>query len=145
MADDGPDGWGAPLHARVLELAGVAAGTTLLDLGCGPGLFARAAVDRGAVVTGVDVNPAVVAAAERAVPEGRFRVGDAEEPPPGPFDVVAGKGSAFAASLPGDSPLAHDVQAGYMGLTIPAMVGAMLSVAVPAFTGYLEKSKRRSD
>lgn len=90
MNDDGPDGWGAPLHARVLDLAGVGAGTTLLDLGCGPGLFARAAVDRGSLVTGIDVNPTVVAAAGRAVPEARFRVGDAEEPPPGPFDVVAG-------------------------------------------------------
>ncbi len=90
MSLDGPDGWGAPLHARVLDMAGVGPGTTLLDLGCGPGLFARAAVARGALVTGIDVNPSVVAAAERAVPEARFRVGDAEEPPPGPFDVVAG-------------------------------------------------------
>jgi SAM-dependent methyltransferase len=86
---DGPDGWGAPLHARVLDLAGVGAGTTLLDLGCGPGVFARAAVERGALVTGVDADPTVVAAAERAVPGARFRVGDAEQPPPGPFDVVA--------------------------------------------------------
>jgi SAM-dependent methyltransferase len=78
------------LHARVLELAGVGAGTTLLDLGCGPGLFARAAVARGALVTGIDVNPMVVAAAARAVPDAGFRVGDAHEPPPGPFDVVAG-------------------------------------------------------
>lgn len=90
MSGDGPDGWGAPLHVRVLELAGVGPGTTLLDLGCGPGLFARAAVVRGALVTGIDVNPQVVAAAARSVPEATFRVGDAQEPPSGPFDVVAG-------------------------------------------------------
>ena len=90
MSQDGPDGWGAPLHARVLDVAGVGSGTTLLDLGCGPGLFARAAADRGALVTGIDVDPTVVAAAARAVPEAGFRVGDAHEPPPGPFDVVAG-------------------------------------------------------
>lgn len=90
VRDDGPDGWGAPLHARVLDLAGVGPGTTLLDLGCGPGVFARAAADRGALVSGIDVDPTVVAAAARAVPEARFRVGDAHEPPPGPFDVVTG-------------------------------------------------------
>ena len=89
VSDDGPDGWGAPLHARVLDLAGVGAGTTVLDLGCGPGLFAAAAAARGALVTGIDVDRSVVAAAGRAVPSGTFRVGDAHEPPPGPFDVVA--------------------------------------------------------
>lgn len=88
--DEGPGGWGAPLHARVLDLSGVGPGITLLDLGCGPGIFARAAVDRGALVTGIDVDPAVVEAAARAVPEAEFRVGDAHEPPSGPFDVVAG-------------------------------------------------------
>ncbi len=89
MSDEGPRGWGAPLHARALDLAGVGPGTTLLDLGCGPGLFARAAADRGAVVTGLDADPSAVAAAATAVPDGTFHVGDAHDPPPGPFDVVA--------------------------------------------------------
>jgi SAM-dependent methyltransferase len=89
VSDEGPDGWGRPLHVRVLDAAGVRAGTTVLDLGCGPGLFARAAADRGARVTGIDVDGSVVAAASAAVPEGDFRVGDAHEPPSGPFDVVA--------------------------------------------------------
>ena len=89
MSEEGPAGWGAPLYARALDLAGVGAGTRLLDLGCGPGLFARAAADRGAQVSGLDVDPSAVAAAGAAVPEGSFRVGDAHDPPPGPFDVVA--------------------------------------------------------
>jgi SAM-dependent methyltransferase len=73
----------------VLEGAAVGPGTTLLDLGCGTGLFARAATDRGARVTGIDVDPVAVARAAVAVPEGSFDVGDAREPPPGAFDVVA--------------------------------------------------------
>lgn len=89
MSDEGPRGWGAPLHARVLDAAGVCPGSALLDLGCGAGAFARAAADRGAVVTGVDVDRSAVAAAGAAVPEGTFRVGDAHDPPVGPFDVVA--------------------------------------------------------
>ncbi|MFC5996154.1 class I SAM-dependent methyltransferase [Pseudonocardia hispaniensis] len=89
MSEEGPRGWGAPLYAQALDLAGVGPGTRLLDLGCGPGLFARAAVDRGALVTGVDADPSAVVAAAAAVPEGSFQVGDAHDPPPGPFDVVA--------------------------------------------------------
>lgn len=89
MGADGPPGWGAPLHTRVLDLAGVGPGTALLDLGCGPGTFAAAAVARGARVVGIDADPSAVAAASAAVPEADFRVGDAHDPPPGPFDVVA--------------------------------------------------------
>jgi SAM-dependent methyltransferase len=84
-----PRGWGAPLHAAVLDATAVGPGTTLLDLGCGAGLFARAAADRGALVTGVDPDPAAGAAAAAEVPEGSFAVGTAEHPPPGPFDVAA--------------------------------------------------------
>jgi SAM-dependent methyltransferase len=87
--DEGPGGWGAPLHARALERAGVRRGTRLLDLGCGSGVFARAAADRGALVTGLDADPGAVAAAAALVPDGSFAVGDAHDPPPGPFDVVA--------------------------------------------------------
>jgi SAM-dependent methyltransferase len=77
------------LHAAVLEATAVGPGTTLLDLGCGTGLFARAATERGARVTGMDLDPAAVARATAEVPEGVFVVGDAREPPSGPFDVVA--------------------------------------------------------
>jgi SAM-dependent methyltransferase len=85
---EGPRGWGAPLYAAVLDATAVGAGTTLLDLGCGAGKFARAATDRGARVTGIDLDPAAVDRAAAAVPEGAFAVGNAQQPPPGPFDVV---------------------------------------------------------
>ncbi|HVH24419.1 MAG TPA: class I SAM-dependent methyltransferase, partial [Pseudonocardia sp.] len=87
--EEGPQGWGAPLYARVLDVAGVRDGTNVLDLGCGAGGFARVAADRGALVTGLDVDRSAVVAAAAAVPTGRFLVGDAHDPPPGPFDVVA--------------------------------------------------------
>lgn len=88
---DGPQGWGRPLHEHVLAVTGTGPGTTLLDLGCGTGEFARAAVDRGATVTGVDADPGAVARAATAVPEGMFRVGDAHalDEPDGAYDVVA--------------------------------------------------------
>lgn len=88
MTDAGPRGWGVPLHAAVLDATGVGPGTTVLDLGCGAGLFARAAADRGARVSGIDVDPEAVRLAAAEVPEGSFTVAAAEEPPPGRFDVV---------------------------------------------------------
>ena len=89
MNGEGPRGWGLPLYAAVLDATDVGPGTTLLDLGCGTGLFARAAADRGARVTGIDTDPAAVGHAAAEVPDGVFVIGDARNPPPGPYDVVA--------------------------------------------------------
>lgn len=85
-----PRGWGRPLHRRVLDAAGVGPGTALLDVGCGTGDLARAAVDRGARVTGVDLDARAIAVAQRDVPEARFDVGDTHDLAfgDGAFDVV---------------------------------------------------------
>jgi SAM-dependent methyltransferase len=81
--------WARPLYERVLS--GLPSGSTLLDLGCGPGELARLAVDRGLVVTGVDSDPSAVAAAAGRVPEAEFQVGDAHEldAPDGTVDTIA--------------------------------------------------------
>ena len=89
VSGEGPRGWGTPLYAAVLDATGIGPGASVLDLGCGAGLFARAAADRGARVTGLDTDPAAVVSAAAEVPEGSFTVGDAQDPPPGPFDVAA--------------------------------------------------------
>jgi SAM-dependent methyltransferase len=81
----GTPGWAGPLYAAVLERTGTG---TLLDLGCGTGEFARYATDRGATVTGLDIDRAAVAAAAELVPEAAFLVGDAADPPHGPFGAV---------------------------------------------------------
>jgi SAM-dependent methyltransferase len=89
-----PAGWGAPLYAHALDSADVGPGTSLLDLGCGTGELAAAAVARGARVVGVDVDPDAVKIARAAVGSARFEVGDAHDLGPvdalgGPFAVVA--------------------------------------------------------
>ena len=94
MTSGEPAGWGTPLYAHALDAADVGPGVSVLDLGCGTGEFARAAVARGARVVGVDVDPAAVEVAASAVPEARFRVGDAHDLGSadalgGPFSVVA--------------------------------------------------------
>ena len=52
----------------LLDAAGVGAGTTVLDVGTGPGVVAAAAAARGARVTAVDAEPSMAEAAARTVP-----------------------------------------------------------------------------
>jgi SAM-dependent methyltransferase len=83
---EGPAGWGEPLYERVL--AGVPEGASVLDVGCGPGVFAAFALARGLEVTGIDADRSAVAAARREVPGAEFEVGDAHQLD-GSYDLVA--------------------------------------------------------
>jgi SAM-dependent methyltransferase len=76
--------------ARVIP---VGTGSSLLDLGCGPGLYASAFVARGVSVTGIDLAPTSIgyarAAAEAAGQVVEYRLGDYTiEPLGGPFDAA---------------------------------------------------------
>lgn len=64
-----------------LEAAGVAAGMTLLDACCGPGVIASAALARGARVSGIDFSAEVVALARREVADAEFQQGDVQSLP----------------------------------------------------------------
>lgn len=75
----------------------VGAGTRVLDVGCGVGRWSRLLAARGAVVTGVDLSPTMIAQAQhRAAVEGvadrcRFRVQDLSSLDVGEkFDLVLG-------------------------------------------------------
>jgi hypothetical protein len=46
-----------PVYERVLDLAGVGIGISLLDIGCGAGGALMAAQRRGAAVAGLDASP----------------------------------------------------------------------------------------
>lgn len=74
----------------LLDAAGVASGTRVLDVACGPGWAAEAAAERGARAIGVDFSAAMVASAARTYPSIEFREGDAEELPfrESEFDAV---------------------------------------------------------
>jgi SAM-dependent methyltransferase len=83
-----------PVTAHVLpallDAAGVARGTRVLDVASGPGYVAARAAERGALVVGIDVAPAMVGLASRLHPELDFRQAPAEAPPfaDGAFDAV---------------------------------------------------------
>ena len=61
--------------------AALAPGARVLDAGCGPGHVGAYLAARGLDVTGVDLAPAMIAAAERCFPELHFVVGDLRAPP----------------------------------------------------------------
>lgn len=122
---------GADLHgeARLID-AMAARGSRILDAGCGPGRVGGELARRGHRVVGVDVDPTLVAAAERDHPDGRWLVGDlteldavlaagspadrAGEPPVadphGPFDLIVCAGNVMAFLAPGSAP---EVLAGF--------------------------------
>lgn len=84
------EGFFRPVYEAVFTAAGVGPGTRLLDVGCGPGLAAHLAAQRGAQVAGLDAAEASVAIARERTPQGDFRVGEMEELPwpDHIFDVV---------------------------------------------------------
>lgn len=65
----------------LLDASGVTAGSRLLDVACGPGRLAAAAAGRGAVATGLDFSPAMLARAHAAHPRIGFIEGSAESLP----------------------------------------------------------------
>jgi SAM-dependent methyltransferase len=79
-----------PFIAGLVDAAKVGAGHSVLDVACGSGLAAAAAVARGAVARGVDFSPAMLGVARARHPAIPFDVGDAETLPytDSRFDVV---------------------------------------------------------
>jgi 2-polyprenyl-3-methyl-5-hydroxy-6-metoxy-1,4-benzoquinol methylase len=95
------EGLYAPLFEVILRETAVGAGTELLDVGCGSGMFCQMAARLGARVSGLDAAEPFLAIARERVPQGDFRTGEMEELPYADrtFDVVTGNNAfQFAAS-----------------------------------------------
>jgi SAM-dependent methyltransferase len=65
----------------LLDTVQAGRGTRLVDVACGPGFIAQAAVERGAAVIGIDFAPAMVGLARHRHPAVDFREGDAQQLP----------------------------------------------------------------
>jgi SAM-dependent methyltransferase len=63
-----------------LRLLGDVAGKRVLDAACGPGLYARELLARGADVTGFDQSPRMIEICREQAPAGEFRVHDLGDP-----------------------------------------------------------------
>lgn len=103
MAREGADLEG---EARLID-AMVQRGSRILDAGCGPGRVGAALHQRGHTVVGVDVDPALIKAAEEDHPGPRWVVGDlaavdlatlGEEEP---FDLAVVPGNVMVFLAPG--------------------------------------------
>jgi ubiquinone/menaquinone biosynthesis C-methylase UbiE len=84
----------------VLQTAAIQSSDRMLDVACGTGVVARAAADLVAPegsVTGVDLNPAMLAVARRVAPEIDWRQGDVAALPfdADTFDVVTCQAAIF--------------------------------------------------
>ncbi|HEV7773431.1 MAG TPA: class I SAM-dependent methyltransferase [Conexibacter sp.] len=84
--------------AEMVELLGLAPGTTIVDAGCGFGRYCAALQALGMETTGIDISPAAIAEAQRRCPGPRYLVLDLTQPLPadlGPFDVLVNVYSSF--------------------------------------------------
>lgn len=91
-----------PLYTEVADRLELGAGSEVLDVGCGSGVFLRLAADRGAGVTGLDASEALVEIARGRVPGTDLRIGDLNSLPfdDDSFDVVTGFNSfQFATDM----------------------------------------------
>lgn len=89
-------------YIAALERARVGRGTRYLDCGCGTGMAASLAAERGAVVAGLDAAAESLAVARERVPAGDFREGELQALPftDTSFDVVSGFNSFQYAADP---------------------------------------------
>jgi SAM-dependent methyltransferase len=89
-----------PTYEEAIRRTGIGAGDRVLDVGCGTGVFLRAAAERGAEVCGVDASAELLRIAETRVPEVELRVGEMEDLPfeDDRFDVVCGFNAFFFAA-----------------------------------------------
>jgi SAM-dependent methyltransferase len=88
-----------PTYEEAIRRVGISAGQRVLEVGCGTGVFLRAAADAGAEVYGLDASEALLEIARERVPEADLELGDFESLPYGAnsFDVVAGFNAFFFA------------------------------------------------
>ena len=93
-----------PLYKKTLEQIALDENSSLLDAGCGSGLFSHMAIKTGAQVIGVDAAPGLLELARERNPQNNFLEEDLETLPFGTesFDVVAGFNSfQYAGSFTG--------------------------------------------
>ena len=89
-----------PTYEAAIERVELREAMRVLEVGCGSGVFLRAAADRGARVTGLDASAALLELARERVPEADLVAGDLQFLPyaDDSFDVVAGFNAFFFAS-----------------------------------------------
>lgn len=126
----------ADVHREAVELALATATTpapSWIDVGCGPGLVARLAAERGARAKGIDTSPAMIRAARRHPGTAQFEVSNAADLPAESADIVS------AASLLCGVPSPRSTAATLWSAVRPG--GALLLIETTA-TMTLDAARR---
>lgn len=89
-----------PTYEEAIRRIQLRAGQRVLEVGCGTGVFLRAASDCGARVVGLDASTELIELARERVPEAELHVGDMQFLPfeSDTFDAVTGFNSFFFAA-----------------------------------------------
>jgi trans-aconitate methyltransferase len=74
---------------RIAGALGMRAGESVFEVGCGAGAFLSPLQEMGLQVRGIDYSPALIEAAQRAIPRGQFAVAEATAVSGGHDYVVA--------------------------------------------------------
>lgn len=125
------------LHQQAVDSLPAGSGKTWLDIGCGPGLVARLAAERGYRAIGIDTDPKMVAAAKRIARRNHspaeFQTGDFTSLPAESAQVVS------AASLLAVLP---DREAGLRSLWHLLRPGGFLLIVEPTQQMTSENARR---
>ena len=91
-----------PVYEVTLERLNAGRGTRYVDIGCGAGMAAEIAADRGAAVSGIDASEALLEIAKSRIPDADIRRGDIEALPfcDDAFDLATGFNSFQYAGNP---------------------------------------------
>ncbi len=91
-----------PVYVSLFDRVGIRPGMAYLDAGCGAGMAAQIAAERGARVSGLDASENSLAIARTRIPNGDFHLGDLEDLPfpDHAFDLVTGFNSFQYAGNP---------------------------------------------
>jgi SAM-dependent methyltransferase len=85
----------------MLRAAGHVSGS-VVDLGCGTGIVAKAITEAGFEALGIDVSPSMIALAERHAPRARFKVGSLHDCELPPCVAVCAIGESLGYLAPGE-------------------------------------------
>ena len=140
---------GAPLAADLVETAALGLGERVLDLACGTGIVARLAAERvgpAGTVTGLDINPGMLAVAQAAAPPGTAidwhqAPAHASALPDGVFDVVVCQlGLQFFPDQPAALREMRRVLApgGRALLTVPGPAPELFSILAEALARHIK-------
>lgn len=136
-----------PWARHLVDAAGVAPGRRVLDVACGTGIVARTAADRlgdDVRVTGVDLNPNMLAVARRLRPKIDWRQGDAGALPfdADSFDVVLCQSALMFFPDPAQA-LREMARVATPASTVAVQVWATLD-AQPAYGPFVDVATRHA-